>query len=121
MPRESRRAAKCLRAAGAYQLNVANARHQRDCAEDEEGRGTSLVITRAGRDALGIEDGENDSSGEAATPKNESGKKRTEKVAASKPIEEKPKRSTEKEKVAEPSNRQIKNKSSTSARMEYRT
>jgi hypothetical protein len=39
--------------------------------EDEEGRGTSLVITRAGRDALGIEDGENDSSGEAATPKNE--------------------------------------------------
>ena len=38
--------------------------------EDEEGRGTSLVITRAGRDALGIEDGENDSSGEAA-PKNE--------------------------------------------------
>ena len=39
--------------------------------EDEEGRGTSLVITRAGRDALGIEDGENDSSGEAATAKNE--------------------------------------------------
>src|SRR6476659_6241030 len=39
--------------------------------EDEEGRGTSLVITRAGRDALGIEDGENDRSGEAATPKNE--------------------------------------------------
>ena len=38
--------------------------------EDEEGRGTSLVITRAGRDALGIEDGENDSSGEAATAKN---------------------------------------------------
>ena len=89
--------------------------------EDEEGRGTSLVITRAGRDALGIEDGENDSSGEAATPKNESGKKRTEKVATSKPIEEKPKRSTEKEKVAEPSNKQIKNKSSSSARMEYRT
>ena len=39
--------------------------------EDEEGRGTSLVITRAGRDAIGIEYGENDSSGEAATPKNE--------------------------------------------------
>jgi len=39
--------------------------------EDEEGRGTSLVITRAGREALGIEDGENGSSGEAATPKNE--------------------------------------------------
>jgi hypothetical protein len=25
--------------------------------EDEEGRGTSLVITRAGRDAIGVEDG----------------------------------------------------------------
>jgi hypothetical protein len=34
--------------------------------EDEEGRGTSLVITRAGRDAIGIEDRESDSSGEAA-------------------------------------------------------
>ena len=30
--------------------------------EDEEGRGTSLVITREGREAIGIEDGENDSS-----------------------------------------------------------
>ena len=39
--------------------------------EDEEGRETSLVITRAGRDALGIADGEDDSSGEAATPKNQ--------------------------------------------------
>ena len=38
--------------------------------EDEEGRGTSLVITRAGQDAIGIEDGENDGSGEAATAKN---------------------------------------------------
>ena len=56
----------------------------------------------------------------AAMPKNESGKKPAEKVTTSKPIEEKPKRSTEK-KVTEPSNRQIKNKSSTSARMEYRT
>ena len=35
--------------------------------EDEEGRGTSLVITRAGQDAIGIE---NDGSGEAATAKN---------------------------------------------------
>jgi Protein of unknown function (DUF3489) len=39
--------------------------------EDEEGRGTSLVITRAGQDAIGIKDGENDGSGEAAAPKNE--------------------------------------------------
>jgi len=38
--------------------------------EDEEGRGTSLVITRAGQDAIGIKDGENDGSGEAATAKN---------------------------------------------------
>jgi hypothetical protein len=30
--------------------------------EDEEGRGTSLVITREGRQAIGIQDGENDSS-----------------------------------------------------------
>src|SRR3954454_1573048 len=30
--------------------------------EDEEGRGTSLVITREGREAIGLEDGENDSS-----------------------------------------------------------
>src|SRR6476661_9540944 len=37
--------------------------------EDEEGRGTSLVITRAGRDALGIEDGENARSGEEAWAK----------------------------------------------------
>jgi len=38
--------------------------------EDEEGAGMSLVITRAGRDAIGIGDGESDSSGEAATAKN---------------------------------------------------
>src|SRR4051794_30817805 len=38
--------------------------------EDEEGRGRSLVITRAGRDAIGIRDREIDSSGEAATAKN---------------------------------------------------
>src|SRR4051795_5559245 len=30
--------------------------------EDEEGRGTSLVITREGREAIGLEDGENDTS-----------------------------------------------------------
>src|SRR3954449_11317909 len=30
--------------------------------EDEEGRGTSLVITREGREAIGLEHGENDSS-----------------------------------------------------------
>ena len=30
--------------------------------EDEEGRGTSLVITPEGREAIGLEDGENDSS-----------------------------------------------------------
>jgi hypothetical protein len=36
--------------------------------EDEEGRGTSLVITRAGRDAIGSEDGE--CSGEPASAKN---------------------------------------------------
>jgi hypothetical protein len=30
--------------------------------EDEEGRGTSLVITREGRQAIGLEDGESDSS-----------------------------------------------------------
>jgi hypothetical protein len=30
--------------------------------EDDEGRGTSLVITRDGRQAIGLEDGENDSS-----------------------------------------------------------
>ena len=29
--------------------------------EDEEGRGTSLVITREGREAIGLEDGENNS------------------------------------------------------------
>jgi hypothetical protein len=40
--------------------------------EDEEGRGTSLVITRAGRDAIGIEDRESDSSGEATRGKNAS-------------------------------------------------
>jgi hypothetical protein len=38
--------------------------------EDEEGRGTSLVVTRAGRDALRIEDGESDGSGEPASAKN---------------------------------------------------
>jgi hypothetical protein len=37
--------------------------------EDEEGRGTSLVITREGRDAIGIEDSENDSSKEATRTK----------------------------------------------------
>ena len=30
--------------------------------EDEEGRGTSLVITRKGREAIGLEHGESDSS-----------------------------------------------------------
>src|SRR3954471_8977146 len=30
--------------------------------EDEEGRGISLAITREGRQAIGLEDGENDSS-----------------------------------------------------------
>ena len=39
--------------------------------EDEEGRATSLVITRAGREASGIDEGENDRSGEAAAAKNE--------------------------------------------------
>jgi hypothetical protein len=33
--------------------------------EDEEGPGTSLIITREGRDAIGIEDSENDSSKDA--------------------------------------------------------
>ncbi len=37
--------------------------------EDEEGRGTSLVITREGREAIGIEDSENDSSKEAMRTK----------------------------------------------------
>src|SRR3954447_24109179 len=37
--------------------------------EDEEGRGTSLIITREGRDAVGIEDSENDSSKDATTAK----------------------------------------------------
>jgi hypothetical protein len=37
--------------------------------EDEEGRGTSLVITRVGREAIGIEDNENDSSKDATTAK----------------------------------------------------
>jgi|tagenome__1003787_1003787.scaffolds.fasta_scaffold20970046_6 hypothetical protein len=36
--------------------------------EDEEGRGTSLIITREGREAVGI-DSENDSSRDAATAK----------------------------------------------------
>src|SRR3954453_686019 len=37
--------------------------------EDEEGRGTSLIITREGREAVGIEDSENDSSKEATRAK----------------------------------------------------
>jgi hypothetical protein len=37
--------------------------------EDQEGRGTSLVITREGQDAIGIEKTENDSSKEATRPK----------------------------------------------------
>jgi len=37
--------------------------------EDAEGRGTSLVITREGRDAIGIEDSQSDSSTEATTVK----------------------------------------------------
>ena len=59
-----------------------------------------------------------------AMPKNETGKRPTDKVvepSPGKPGDEKTKRSLEKEKVAEPSNKQIKNKSSSSARMEYRT
>jgi hypothetical protein len=39
--------------------------------EDEEGRGTSLVITREGRKAIGIEERENDSSKPATAAKNE--------------------------------------------------
>src|SRR4051794_21859039 len=35
--------------------------------EDEEGRGTSLVITREGREAIGIDDSEHDSSKDAMT------------------------------------------------------
>lgn len=37
--------------------------------EDEEGRRTSLIITRGGREAVGIEDSENDSSKDATTAK----------------------------------------------------
>jgi hypothetical protein len=37
--------------------------------EDEEGRGTSLIITREGREAVGIEDSKNDSSKEATRAK----------------------------------------------------
>src|SRR5437764_1387049 len=37
--------------------------------EDEDGRGTSLVITREGRDAIGVEDSENDSSKEGTRTK----------------------------------------------------
>jgi hypothetical protein len=37
--------------------------------EDEEGRGTSLIITREGREAIGIEDNDNDSSKDATTVK----------------------------------------------------
>jgi hypothetical protein len=39
--------------------------------DDEEGRGTSLVITREGRQAIGIEDGENDGSNQLPAAKNE--------------------------------------------------
>ncbi len=59
-----------------------------------------------------------------AMPKIETVDKPAEKIARpspAKPVADKPKRSIEKEKVAEPSNKQIKNKSSSSARMEYRT
>ena len=38
---------------------------------DEEGRGTSLVITREGRKAIGIEDGENDGSKQTPVAKNQ--------------------------------------------------
>jgi hypothetical protein len=38
---------------------------------DEEGRGTSLVITREGRQAIGIEDGDNDGSNQSPAAKNE--------------------------------------------------
>src|SRR6478672_1107161 len=44
--------------------------------DDEEGRGTSLVITRGGREAIGIEDGENDSSKEAPLSAAEGERKR---------------------------------------------
>ena len=44
--------------------------------DDEEGRGTSLVITRGGREAIGIEDGENDSSKEAPVGAAEGERKR---------------------------------------------
>src|SRR3954463_2978787 len=37
--------------------------------EDEEGRGTSLAITREGREAIGTEDSENDNSKDAMTAK----------------------------------------------------
>jgi hypothetical protein len=37
--------------------------------EEEEGPGTSLVITREGREAIGLDDGENDSSKDATTAK----------------------------------------------------
>src|SRR5436189_5992777 len=37
--------------------------------EDEEGRGTSLVITREGREAIGLEDNDIDSSKDATTVK----------------------------------------------------
>jgi hypothetical protein len=37
--------------------------------EDEDGRGTSLIITREGRDAIGVEDNENDSLKEATRAK----------------------------------------------------
>jgi hypothetical protein len=37
--------------------------------EDEEGRGTSLAITREGREAIGTEDSENDDSKDAMTAK----------------------------------------------------
>jgi membrane peptidoglycan carboxypeptidase len=70
-----------------------------------------------------LNDGETGHHPKGAMPKNESGKRPAEKTAtpnSPKPVDTKPKRSIENEKVADPSNRQIKNKSS-SARMDYRT
>lgn len=60
----------------------------------------------------------------AALPKPDAAKKATEKGPLpnpTKPRDPKAKNSNEKEKAIEPSNRQIKNKSSSTARMEYRT
>ena len=44
--------------------------------EDEEGRGTSLVITREGREAIGLEDGENDSSNRSSAAEETSVRRR---------------------------------------------